>query len=64
MLDAEGFMRLFEIFGAEKILFGTDSPWMAQGTPIDFINSLPIGNDDKDKIFGGNAAKLLQKKYQ
>jgi len=62
MLDAEGFMRLYKIFGAEKILFGSDSPWMAQGTPIDFINRLPIGDADKNKIFGLNAAKLLQLK--
>jgi len=62
MLDAEGFMRLYKIFGAEKILFGTDSPWMAQGTPIDFINRLPIGDADKNKIFALNAAKLLQLK--
>lgn len=62
MLDAEGFMRLYKIFGAEKILFGTDSPWMAQGTPIDFINSLPIGDAEKNKIFALNAAKLLQLK--
>ena len=62
MLDAEGFMRLYKIFGAEKILFGTDSPWMVQGTPIDFIKNLPIDDTDKNKIFGGNAAKLLQLK--
>lgn len=62
MLDAEGFMRLYKIFGAEKIIFGTDSPWMAQGTPIDFINRLPIGDADKNKIFAGNAAKLLNLK--
>ncbi|MBQ9487488.1 MAG: amidohydrolase [Selenomonadaceae bacterium] len=62
MLDAAGFMRLYEIFGAEKILFGTDSPWMAQGMPIDFINRLPIGDADKNKIFGSNAAKLLNLK--
>ena len=62
MLDAEGFMRLYKIFGAEKIIFGTDSPWMAQGTPIDFINRLPIGDADKNKIFALNAAKLLQLK--
>ena len=62
MLDAENFMKLYKIFGAGKILFGTDSPWMEQGTPIDFINALPIDDADKNKIFGLNAAKLLQLK--
>ena len=62
MLDAENFMKLYKIFGADKILFGTDSPWDSQGTPIDFINALPIDDVDKDKIFSLNAAKLLQLK--
>ena len=60
MLDAESFMKLYKIFGADKIIFGTDSPWMAQGTPIDFINALPIGDVDKNKIFGDNAKNLLE----
>ena len=60
MLDAENFMKLYKIFGADKILFGTDSPWDSQGAPIDFINALPIDDADKNKIFSGNAKKLLR----
>lgn len=60
LLDAENFMKLYKIFGADKILFGTDSPWMSPDIPLKFINALPISDDDKSKIFGINAAKLLQ----
>ena len=59
MLDAENFMNLYKIFGADKILFGSDSPWDSQNSPIDFIKKLPISNLDKEKILGLNAAKLL-----
>ena len=59
LLDAENFMKLYKIFGADRILFGTDSPWMPPNMPLDFINALPIDDDDKKKIFGLNAAKLL-----
>lgn len=62
MLDAKKFMKLYKIFGADKILFGTDSPWDSQGTTIDFINALPIDDADKNKIFSGNAKKLLRLK--
>ncbi len=60
MLDVENFMKLYKIFGADKILFGTDSPWDSQGTLIDFINALTIDDTDKNKIFSGNAKKLLR----
>ena len=60
MLDVESFMKLYKNFGAEKILFGTDSPWDSQGAPIDFIKNLPINDDDKNKILGLNAARLLK----
>ena len=59
MLDVEDFMKLYKIFGADKILSGSDSPWDSQGTPIDFIKKLPIDTVDKNKILGINAAKLL-----
>ena len=60
MLNEEQFMKLFNVFGADRIIFGTDSPWSSQSESINFIEKLPITEDDKLKIFGGNAEKLLQ----
>ncbi|MBQ7704535.1 MAG: amidohydrolase family protein [Selenomonadaceae bacterium] len=59
LLSVEGFMKLYKIFGADKILFGTDSPWSSPKTSIDFIKNLPISDVEKKKILGGNAEKLL-----
>ena len=52
-------MQSVKIFGAEKILFGTDSPWSSQKESIEFIKNLPLTEVDKNKILGENAAKLL-----
>ena len=59
LLDAAHFMEFVKTFGAEKILFGTDSPWTSPKTSIDFIKNLPLADDDKNKILGLNAKKLL-----
>ena len=59
LLDAAQFMTFVKIFGAEKILFGTDSPWTEQKISADFIKNLPLSVDDKNKILGLNAQKLL-----
>ena len=50
MLNEEQFMTLFEAFGADRIIFGTDSPWSLQSDSIKFIKHLPINEDDKLKI--------------
>jgi predicted TIM-barrel fold metal-dependent hydrolase len=60
LLNAEEFMKLYKIFGADKILFGTDSPWDSPATAIDFIKNLPISETDKNKILGLNAEKILK----
>lgn len=59
LLSVEEFMKLVKTFGAEKILFGTDSPWSSQKESIDFIKNLPLTEVEKNKILGENAAKLL-----
>ncbi len=59
LLNVEGFMKLYKTFGADKILFGTDSPWSSPQTSIDFIKSLPINDVEKNKILGTNAEKIL-----
>ena len=45
--------------GADKILFATDSPWASFEDSVAFVRSLDISDEDKEKVFGGNAAKLL-----
>ena len=60
LLDAAQFMEFVKIFGAERILFGTDSPWTSQKVSRDFIENLPLSNSDKAKILGLNAQKLLE----
>ena len=60
LLNAAQFMNFVKIFGAERILFGTDSPWTAARNSIDFIRNLPLSDVDKEKILGLNAQKLLR----
>ena len=59
MLDAEEFVKMVRAFGAERVLFGSDSPWASQKDTVRSIESLPLTDDEKMKIFCGNAAKLL-----
>ncbi len=60
LLDAAQFMNFVKIFGAGRILFGTDSPWTSPKTSIEFIKNLPLNDADKNKILGLNAQKLLK----
>jgi len=61
LLNAEKFLKFVKIFGAERILFGTDSPWTAQKDSVEFIENLPLADVDKNKILGLNAKNLLFK---
>ena len=55
----EQFVRIVRTHGADKILFGTDSPWRDQKHCIDVISAMPLTKEEKDKIFYQNARKLL-----
>lgn len=59
LLDGKKFLEFVKIFGAEKILFGTDSPWTSPKESAEFIKNLSIANEDKNKILGLNARELL-----
>ena len=58
-LSQERFLQMTEAFGAEKLLFGTDSPWEGQPAEIAKIRALPLEENEKTAILGGNAAVLL-----
>jgi len=60
LLDAAQFMNFVKTFGAERILFGTDSPWTSPKPSIEFIKNLPLADVDKEKILGLNAQHLLK----
>ena len=58
-LSQKRFVRMAEAFGAEKLLFGTDSPWEGQAAEIAKIRALPLEESEKAAILGGNAVGLL-----
>ena len=58
-ITPEQYKRIIENHGADKIMFGTDSPWGGQKESLDLIRALPLPQDQLDAILGGNAQKLL-----
>ena len=55
-----------EFFGADHVLFASDSPFDPEKGPgyiretIKIIDALPISDEDRQKIYEGNARKLLK----
>ena len=61
LLSEEDFCALVRAFGAQRILFGTDSPWSDQKKEVEAISVLPLTADEKKRIFSENAKQLLWK---
>lgn len=59
LMDQDKFMELYRAFGADRILFGTDSPWSSACESMQFVRDLPVSDEEKEKVLGGNAAGLL-----
>ena len=49
----------YEFSGADRLLFGTDHPWVDMPRFVRLIEELPIPEADKTKIFGENAITLF-----
>lgn len=58
LLSDDEFLRMIKSFGAEHVLFGTDSPWSSQAEDVKAIYELPLSEREKSMIFYDNAAKL------
>ena len=58
-VQEEQFLRFVRLFGAERILFGSDAPWDTPETNLRFIRSLPLQQAETDAILGGNAQRLF-----
>ncbi len=59
MLCAEEFVRMIREFGAERVIFGSDSPWASQRESMMLMNGLPLSENEKRKIFSENALSIL-----
>ena len=55
------FKQVSDIIGSSRILFGSDYPLISQSRIITQIQSTELSKEDKSKILGGNAQKLLFK---
>jgi len=58
-LGADRMTALIRGHGADRILFGTDSPWTDQTVEVQAIGDLPLSTAETAAILGGNAGKLL-----
>jgi len=56
----EQLVRIIRGHGAERVLFGTDSPWCDQKEAVEYFHTLPLTDKEKSLILGLNAAELLQ----
>ena len=60
--DTQMLRHLIDKYGAGHVVLGTDYPFdMGMENPVKFIESVPrLARADKDRIMGGNAARLLK----
>ncbi len=59
-ISHEQLSRIVKKHGADRILFGSDSPWSDPLKEINMIDKLELTDEEKDMIFYKNAMKLLQ----
>jgi predicted TIM-barrel fold metal-dependent hydrolase len=59
LMDEEDFVKLVRHFGAQRVLFATDSPWQGQKETVEGIRTLNLTEEEKELIFHKNAERLL-----
>jgi predicted TIM-barrel fold metal-dependent hydrolase len=59
LYSPEVYKRVSELVGADKILFGTDYPLLAQRRILEEIDSLNLPTETREHILSGNARRLL-----
>ncbi len=58
-LQTEQFQRIIRNHGADRILFGTDSPWSGQKESIRCLSDMELTQEEIECIFWRNGAGLL-----
>ena len=60
MLSHDKFTSIIKAFGAERVLFGSDSPWASQLESVKAINNLDLTEHEKNLILYENAERLVE----
>lgn len=55
----EVFLRFVKYHGADKLIFGTDSPWSEADREIEALKNMPITDEQREMIFCVNAKRIL-----
>ena len=58
-LDSHRALRIIRSHGIDRVLFGSDFPFASQRKDVESMSQLDLARSEKEKILGGNAAKLL-----
>ncbi len=59
-MPATKLKTLIEQFRIDHVLFGSDFPWFKYEEALDGIKNLDFSNEQKNKIFWGNASSILK----
>jgi predicted TIM-barrel fold metal-dependent hydrolase len=57
----DDFVRLLDRFDADRVLFGSDSPWTDQREMVERTRKLRLSDERKEKLLSRNAERLLGK---
>ncbi|MBQ0105731.1 MAG: amidohydrolase family protein [Armatimonadetes bacterium] len=58
-ISGEKLAKMIKDHGADRVLFGTDSPWSDQKQQVGYIESLDLTEEEKKLVLGENAKGLL-----
>ncbi len=58
-MDKEQVARIIKNHGADKILYGSDSPWESQKQPLEELKKLELSQKEMELITHKNALKIL-----
>ena len=50
---------LIAAYGAEKVLFGTDSPWNSGTDSAELIEAAGLSSEQRELVFHKNAERIL-----
>ena len=59
-MDSWQFLRMVRNHGADKVLFGTDSPWGGQKKFVETFYQIPLTKEERELISSKNVIKLLK----